>query len=115
MTSEDQPNRQVPGWVIVDPDAVPDGWRARAVPMMLVPLTPKETDQLLAGEPVESAILADDLPLVRHIARGHTAAEIARALNLSTRTVYRRVTRLRHEFAVPTMEELATELARRGF
>jgi DNA-binding NarL/FixJ family response regulator len=83
--------------------------------MALVPLTAEEAHQLLSEMPVEPTITADDLDLIRLVAKGHTATEIARALNLSTRTVYRYVARLRTDFSVSSMEALATELARRGF
>lgn len=115
MSREVQLNGEVPGWVILNPSAVPDAWQSRAIPMVLVPLTPGEGVQLLSEAPVEQDIRAADLPLVHLVARGHSAPEIARVLGVSPRTVYRRVTRMREEFAVSTMEELATELARRGF
>ena len=83
--------------------------------MVLVPLTPAEVSELLSDPPVEQGIAAADLPLIRLVARGQTAPEIARALGVSPRTVYRRVTRMREAFGISTMEELATELARRGF
>lgn len=105
----------VPGWVILNSAAVPAGWRSRAIPMVLVPLTDEEADRLLADAPVEPTIAPADLELIHLVARGHTAPEIARTLNVSTRTVYRRITRLRSEFSVSSMEKLATELARRGF
>ena len=106
---------EVPGWVILGPDAVPEGWRARAVPMVLVPLTPAEADRLLSGDPVETTITPEDLRLIQLVAKGLSVVEIARVLSMSTRTTYRRVTRLRDEFAVSTLEELSTVLARRGF
>ncbi|HEV3472443.1 MAG TPA: LuxR C-terminal-related transcriptional regulator [Actinomycetota bacterium] len=115
MSDEIQSNRDVPGWLIVNPDAVPQHWQERALPAMVVPLTPAEADQLFAAKPIETGLQTADLELVRLIASGHTAAEIGRSLNLSTRTVYRRVTALRRELEVETIEELATELARRGF
>ena len=114
MSSEGE-STQVPGWVILRPDLVPDVWRSRAVPAVLVPLMPAEAIELLSAEPVKEGISAADLPLIRLVARGQTAAEIARTLHTSQRTVYRRVARLRDEFGVSTMEQLATELARRGF
>jgi DNA-binding CsgD family transcriptional regulator len=83
--------------------------------MVLVPLMASEAMQLLSDVPVGQDIAAADLPLVRLVARGHSAAEIARALDVSPRTVNRHVARLRNEFGVATIQELATELARRGF
>lgn len=115
MSRDEESVGEVPGWVILPPGALPDTWRSRAIPMVLVALTPVEADQLLSRAPVEQAIGLGDLPLVRLVARGHSAAEIARTLAVSPRTVHRRVARLADEFAVSTIQELAAELARRGF
>ena len=112
---EERPNQEIPGWVILSPDAVPEAWRSRGVVMMLVPMTPSEADQLLSDVPVEQGIAAADLPLIHLVARGHSAVEIAEALGVSERTAYRHVARLSEEFGVSTIQELATELARRGF
>lgn len=106
---------EVPGWVILSPDAVPDAWKPRSVPMVLVPLTPAEANGLLSDAPVEQEISPGDLPLVHLVARGRAPAEIARALGVTPRTVHRRVARISGRFGVSTMQELATELARRGF
>jgi DNA-binding CsgD family transcriptional regulator len=109
------PSRDVPGWVILSLDALPDAWGARAIPLALVPLTPAEVGQLLSHEPVEQRIAGADLSLIHLVARGHGTAEISRELGISARTVNRRVAVLRDEFGVSTIQELATELARRGF
>jgi DNA-binding CsgD family transcriptional regulator len=115
VSRDGQSNDEVPGWVILRPDAVPDAWRSRTIPMALVPLTPAEARELLSDAPVEQDIAVADLPLIRLVARGHSAAEISRELDVSPRTVNRHIARLRVEFAVATIQELATELARRGF
>lgn len=101
--------------MILSAGAVPDAWRSRVIPMVLVPMTPSEASQLLSGAAVEQDITAADLRLVRLVARGHGVAEVARSLGVSERTVYRHVARLSERFAVSTIQELATELARRGF
>ena len=101
--------------MILSPDAIPDAWRSRAIPLLLVPLTPAEAGQLLSDAPVQQDIAPADQPLIHLIARGHSAGEIARALDFSPRTVNRRVARLREEFEVSTIQELATVLARQGF
>lgn len=106
---------EVPGWVILSPDAVPDAWQPRAIPMVLVPLTPAEASNFLSDAPVEQDVAPADLPLIRLVARGHSAGEISRELGVSPRTVNRHIARLRDDFAVTTIQELATELARRGF
>ena len=83
--------------------------------MLLVPLTPAEAAQVLSQTPAEQAVAASDLPLVRLVAKGHSATQIARSLGVSPRTVHRHVARLCDDFGVATIQELATELARRGF
>lgn len=115
MSRNAQSLGDVPGWVILSPDGVPDAWRSRAIPMVLVPLMPSEAGALLSDAPVEQRIAPADLPLVHLVARGHGTAEISRVLDVSPRTVNRHVARLRDEFGVATIQELATELARRGF
>lgn len=113
--TEERPNEEVPAWVLISPEVVPDSWRSRGVPMVLVPMTPTEAGQLLSEVPVEQGIAGADLPLIHLVARGHSAVEIARSLDVSPRTVYRHVARLSEEFGVSTIQELAAELARRGF
>ncbi len=115
MNQDAQSTEDVSGWVILSPGAVPDAWRSRAIEMVLVPLTPAEAGELLSGAPLEQQVPVADLPLVRLISRGHSVVEISRALGVSPRTVNRHVARLREEFAVATTQELAAELARRGF
>lgn len=63
------------------------------------------------AEPVEQG--EDDL--LRLASRGAAPSTIARSLALSTRTVHRRLARLRDQFGVDSTAELAAELSRRGF
>lgn len=115
MSRNGRSNGEVPGWVILSPDAVPAAWESRTIPVVLVPLTPAEAGQLLSDAPVEQDVAIADRPLMHLVARGRSAAEISRELGVSPRTVNRHVARLRDDFAVATIQELATELARRGF
>ncbi len=103
------------GWVFLEPGAVPERWAERAIPVMLVPLTPEESAQMLNGQPVDAGALAPDADLMRLVARGLSAEVIARRLGLAARSVYRRLARLREIFGVGSTAELAAELARRGF
>ena len=105
----------VPGWVILSPKSVPEQWRSRGIPMVLVPMLPAEAAQLLSNAPVEHGIASAQVPLVRLLARGLTTAQIARELGISPRTVQRHVARLSDQFGATTIQQLATELARRGF
>ena len=115
MRNEGPPEGEVPGWVILSPESVPERWRSRAIPMMLVPMLPAEAAQLLSNAPVEHGIASAQVPLARLLARGLSTAQIARELGISPRTVQRHVVRLSDQFGVRTIQQLVTELARRGF
>ncbi|MDQ4024572.1 MAG: helix-turn-helix domain-containing protein [Actinomycetota bacterium] len=109
------PEPRAPGWILVAPSALPDRWRDRATPMFLVPLLPDEAHDVLAGEPAVSELDGEDLALAKLIARGVPVDDVARRLHLTSRTVYRRLARLRRLVGVTTTGELVAELARRGF
>lgn len=117
MTTEDllsERDRRIPGWLILDPDRVPEAWRDRASQMAWVPLLPIEADRILeekSAEPDET----DDPEFLRLVARGDAAGVIARRLSISTRSVHRRLARLRDSLGVASSAELAAELSRRGF
>lgn len=102
-------------FLFMDPASIPDRWSERAVPVVMVPLTPDESAQLLSDAPVMSDELGQDADLMRLVARGLSAEVIARRLGLAPRSVYRRLARLRDSFGAGSTAELATELARRGF
>lgn len=103
------------GFLFLHPDALPEQWIDRAIPIVMVALTPDESAQVLSEEPVKPDTVAADTDLMRLVARGLSAEIIARRLGLAPRSVYRRLARLRESFGVDTTAELATELARRGF
>lgn len=103
------------GWVFLEPGSVPERWAERAIPVMLVPLTPEESAQMLNAQPVDAGALSPDTDLMRLVARGLSAEVIARRLGLAARSVYRRLARLRETFGVASTAELAAELTRRGF
>jgi DNA-binding CsgD family transcriptional regulator len=109
------PEPRVPGWILVAPSALPERWRDRATPMFLVPLLPEEARDVLAGEPAAPELHGEDLALAKLIARGVPVDDVARQLHLTSRTVYRRLARLRRLVGVATTGELVAELARRGF
>jgi DNA-binding CsgD family transcriptional regulator len=83
--------------------------------MFLVPLLPGEANDVLSGEPAGSELHGEDLELARLVARGIPVDDCARRLHLTSRTVYRRLARLRRLLDVTTTSELVAELARRGF
>lgn len=83
--------------------------------MFLVPLLPGEASDVLSGDPATSELHGEDLALAKLIARGIPVESCARELHLTSRTVYRRLARLRRLVGVGSTSELVAELARRGF
>ena len=117
-TTEDYLNdhdRHVPGWLLLDPADVPDAWKDRVRPMAWVPLLPDEARQILEEGSAVPDVTAQDPEFLRLVARGESAGIIARRLALSTRSVHRRLARLRDALRVSSTAELAAELSRRGF
>ena len=104
------------GWLFVRGDAVPEKWRDRAVAVSLVPLTPGELDAFVSpGDSNGFVPEPGDIELYKLIARGLPAPEIARELGIATRSVHRRLARLRERLDVQTTAQLAAAFARRGF
>lgn len=102
-------------WVLVNLDALPDRWKGRAVPLALVGLLPEEARQFIKGEVPRVSIARDDEELARLAARGVGVDDIASALHLTSRSVYRRLARLRRQFDARTNAELASRLTKYGF
>ena len=111
----DEREGHIPGWLILDPELVPEAWKERARPLAWVPLLPDEAAQILEEGSAEPAASAHDPEFLRLVARGEAAGVIARRLALSTRSVHRRLARLRDSIGVSSTAELAAELSRRGF
>jgi DNA-binding CsgD family transcriptional regulator len=105
--------RRIPGWLILEPDKVPDAWRDRVTEMAWVPLLPEEAEGILRDGSAEPA--TTDTEFLRQVAQGDAPGVIARRLSISTRSVHRRLARLRDSLGVASSAELAAELARRGF
>jgi DNA-binding NarL/FixJ family response regulator len=101
------------GWIFLRGEPVPGRWRERASAGYLVPLLPGEATQLL--DAVDALDPSEDEELVRLVARGLAAPEIAAELGKSLRSTQRHLARLRRRFGVATTAELATILRDRGF
>lgn len=117
MASEDP--RADPGppkpLLICRPEDVPEQLAARAVPMVLIPLLPDELGHTLGLAHIVPGVDPEDEPFLRLAARGRAPTVIARELNLSVRTVQRRLVRLCRRFGLESRAELAGFLAERGF
>ena len=107
--------RAVEGWLFIDPEALPDRWRDRAVTVSLVPLLPGEMSELVDDEGDGFIPQPGDIELIKLVAQGMSAHEMARRLGIATRSVHRRLARLRDRMGVQTTPQLAAEFARRGF
>ena len=104
-----------PGWVILEPEQVPERWQDRARLMAWVPLLPDEADELLSNGVASPSPTVTDPDFLKLVARGEAPGKIARRLAISTRSVHRRLARLRESVGVTSTAELAAELSRRGF
>jgi len=102
-------------WILCRPEEVPHHLRGRGIPLVLVPLLPDELGETLGLNRVIPGIDSEDEPLLALAARGRNPSVIARELNLSVRTVQRRLVRLCRRFDLESRAELAAFLAERGF
>jgi len=102
-------------WLLFHPDDLPEGWKGRGVPMVLVPMLPDEVGFALEMEGALPGADPEDEPLLRLAARGLPSKTIARELHMSLRSVQRRLGRFTRRFNLGSRAELAAFLARRGF
>lgn len=104
-----------PAWLIFSAD-VPERWSDRAITVQLVPLFPSEASDLLRGTAREPSVTAQEERILRLLGTGMTMANIARRLEVSTRSVERKVASLRDRLGVETTAELAAWFGvRRGW
>lgn len=97
------------------PQDVPEQLAHRAIPMVLIPLLPDELGHTLGLDRIIPGVDPEDEPLLPLAARGRAPSVIARELNMSVRTVQRRLVRLCRRFGLESRAELAAFLAERGF
>ncbi|MGH2750862.1 MAG: hypothetical protein ACRDK3_08335 [Actinomycetota bacterium] len=104
---------EAPTWLLVAPDTdLPPEWAERAIELLALPLVPREVTVLIERKRVHHTA---DPHFLHMVAQGLATRDIARALDITDRSVYRRLAALRGEFAVDTNAELTAQLARRGF
>lgn len=103
------------GWLLLDPRAVPKRWRERAIPVALVPLLPREAEQVLGGQEALPELDPQDERLARLAARGLSVPVIAAEVGISPRSVQRRLAELRRRLGVGSKVELVRALSKRGF
>jgi DNA-binding NarL/FixJ family response regulator len=106
---------EAPFWVVFPSGAVPRVWASRVIRFAIVPLLPDEAKRFRSGSAVFPGISRDEESVAHLHARGMSAPQIAKRLHVTTRTVYRRLEKLRKALNVATPGELATALAHHGF
>ncbi len=103
------------GFVLVDPESLPEHWRGRAHEMFLVSLLPSEVEEAFSGAAIRAQLSTEEEELAGFIAAGRSAREIAGQLHVAVRTVERRVASLRTRLGVDSTMELVAVLAEHGF
>lgn len=93
-------------WVIVDPSAVPERWAGRAWAVAAIPLLADESADLLNGTPVTRMDRMDE-ELLRLIGDGLSSRAIAGRLQISERTVDRRVAHIKDRLGAASRFDLA--------
>ena len=96
-------------------DRIPAAWQSRALRVWFVPLGSAEAFRLLERETPSASIDPEDEPLARLVARGLPAKAIAHELGLTTRSLYRRLARLRLHLEAGSIPELVATLAAAGY
>jgi DNA-binding CsgD family transcriptional regulator len=101
-------------WLLLHPAAVPEAWLSRATPAVLLALHPSEATAMLRTAALEAAAAEPSVEerLRDLVAQGVPKARIAAALNISPRTLDRRLRLLRERFGARTLPELTAILAR---
>ena len=102
-------------WLVLENDDVPEAWSHRSMTITVLRLSADEAKRLLSGEHARPIVSDDDEELAHLVAAGLGVSQIAKRLHLTTRSIYRRLARLRAEFGVATVGELATTLSRLGY
>lgn len=103
------------GWVFLHPSRLPEGWRRRAIPVLLVPLLPPEAEAIFNGKETALRLDPEDEQMAALLARGETVGAIARRLGVPPRSLDRRLAELRERVGAGSTAQLATMLARAGF
>jgi DNA-binding CsgD family transcriptional regulator len=108
----DEPTTGDVSWLLLTPDAVPDGWAHRATPLVAVGLVPEELERFRRGLPVMDGLPPQDAAVAGLVAQGASTATIARQLNISRRTAERQIASLRKRFGAQSRADLVARLAR---
>ncbi len=102
------------GWLILEEATVPERWKDRSRSVVLVPLLPEETAEVLDRGFTAPQFTAAEERLMGHLSEGCSLKVIASRLGVTSRTVERRLARVRERFGLDTTAELKALLARMG-
>jgi DNA-binding NarL/FixJ family response regulator len=83
--------------------------------MVLVSVMPNEVDQILDSGSALPTLSSEEEDIARRAAAGMSAEGIARDLHMTSRSVYRRLARLREKVGAKNSAELAARLSKLGF
>jgi DNA-binding NarL/FixJ family response regulator len=98
-------------YVLLPAEEIPEAWRGRARSLSMIALLPEERRRLLEEGRISPALEPGDQRIVELVARGWGPSRIAAHIGVSTRTVERRLARLRRRFGGRTSAELTALLA----
>jgi DNA-binding NarL/FixJ family response regulator len=102
-------------WLLIESDEVPEQWSHRSMKITVIRLAPDEARKVLSNDHAGPIIGPDHEELAHLVASGLSVSQMSQQLHLTTRSVYRRLARLRSVFGVATLSELATKLSRLGY
>lgn len=102
-------------WLLVDSEDVPDAWAHRSMQVTVLRLSSEEAQRLLSSDHARPIVGPEDEQLARLVASGLAVSDISKQLHLTTRSIYRRLARLRRALGVATVGELAAKLSRLGY
>jgi DNA-binding NarL/FixJ family response regulator len=102
-------------WLLIESDDVPEQWSHRSMRITVIRLAPDEAKRVLSNDHASPIIGPEHEELAHLVASGLSVSQMSQQLHLTSRSVYRRLARLRNVFGVATLNELATKLSRLGY
>ena len=102
-------------WLLIESDEVPEQWSHRSMRITVIRLAPDEAKRVLSNDHARPIIGPEHEELAHLVASGLSVTQMSQQLHLTSRSVYRRLARLRSVFGVATLNELATKLSRLGY
>ncbi|HEY7873940.1 MAG TPA: hypothetical protein VIG64_02340 [Actinomycetota bacterium] len=102
-------------WLLIESDDVPEQWSHRSMRITVIRLAADEARRVLSNDHAGPLIGPDHEELAHLVASGLSVSQMSQQLHLTSRSVYRRLARLRSVFGVATLSELSAKLNRLGY